>query len=102
MAQSFKSLGGVKKKHALEAELAWRFHLNPFELTASQRVGLYTNLSRLESQDIIRSGDYDPANYEYVYNLYICAYGDEQRAQDAKFKALQRYVKQSCDNASQK
>jgi hypothetical protein len=91
---------GVKKKHALDAELAWRFHLNPFELGVGHKIGLIANLGRLESQDIIRSGDYDSTNYEKVYNLFICAYGDEKLASEAKLKALQKYVKQSCNNAN--
>ena len=102
VAHCHQKLDGVKKKYRCDAELAYRFTgLNPFVLTAAQRAGLMANLARLEAQDIIRGGQFDPTNYDAVYNLYITAFEDESKAQAAKLKSLERLVRQSCANAIQ-
>ena len=89
-------MGGLKKKYRLEAELAYRFHINPFALLPAQRAGLMTNLGRFEAQDAIRNGTFNKSDYETVYNLYICAYDDEQLAAQRRLEAMQRLVKESC------
>lgn len=75
--------------------------MNPFELSKAEQIGLMANLATFEAQDRISSGNYDDTNHEQVYNLFACAY-DETAAEKARSTALERLVKQSCDNATKK
>lgn len=48
----------------------------------------------VQAQDRVRHGYYDPTNPDEVYRVYLHAYGDEKRAQDAKSQSLALLVDQ--------
>ena len=52
------------------------------------------NLPMVQAQDRVRHGYYDPTNPDEVYRVYLHAYGDEKRAQDAKSQSLALLVDQ--------
>lgn len=83
---------GQRRKTERFAELAFWFKVNPFALTDSQRVGLWSNLNSLKAQEILHNGNFDATDYKAVYDLYMAAYDDEERAQKAKTKAAEVYV----------
>lgn len=91
----------AKKKHELDADLAFWFHVNPSQLTPLEKIGYRANLERVKAQQRIHLGLYDEANYEGVYKLYLLAYGDERLAQRAKARALDAYVDQRIKQAGQ-
>jgi len=63
------------------AELAFWFHINPYEVSERQRVGLLANLGMLKAQDRINRGDYDALDPKQVYQLFMLAYEDKELAQ---------------------
>lgn len=69
-------------------------------MTRQQQIGLLANLPRVQAQQAIQRGEYDPADYERVYALFLAAYGDEQLAQRAKSNALECYVERQTNAAA--
>lgn len=63
------------------AELAFWFHINPYQVSERQRVGLLANLGMLKAQDRINRGDYDAMDPKQVYQLFMFAYEDKELAQ---------------------
>lgn len=90
----------TKKIHRLDAELAWRFNIDPFPLTASQKLGLKANISRLEAQDAIRRGETAGLDHDGIYNLYLTAYDNEELAAQARLAHLEKLVKERCNAAT--
>lgn len=84
--------GHAKKKHELNAELAFWYHIDPFGLDGNQKLGLKANLARVKAQHRIHCGNYDAEDYRGVYELFLTAYGDEQVARKARLRALENYV----------
>jgi hypothetical protein len=77
------------KSHAL---IAYWYKIDPFTLSEAQQVGLIANLHRLQCQDRIYRRDFDPIDYEGVYQLFKAAYDDEDLAQRQKAAAFSIYV----------
>lgn len=80
-----------------------RFYgVNPFALRADERVGLIGNLGRIKAIERIERGDFDGLNHEGIYQLYLAAYEDKDRALKAKIEWLESYVDRSCNAAASK
>lgn len=82
----------LAKANRENAELAFWFKVNPFELSDNERAALLANLPRVKAQDILHSGNYSPTDYNGVYQLTLDATGDEKQAEKAKSDALDRFV----------
>jgi len=65
-------------------------------LTHGQLIGLELNLSRIKAIRKIESGEYDPTDYEAVYQLWKTAYEDENLAREAQSVALTKFVEKKC------
>jgi hypothetical protein len=83
--------GQLKKKYERDAEIAYWFGINPFGLSGEQRIGLLANLERMKAQQTIHLGNFDPTNWQGIYELYLRAYGN-QLAEDARMKAMELYI----------
>lgn len=96
-------MGGRKKKHERAADLAAVYHIDPYQLTPTQQIGLYANLRRVQAQRQIQAGQLEGLDHTAIFNLYLTAYGDERLANDARRVFLEKYVEQSCQShAAQK
>lgn len=88
----YERIDKIRKGNRVNAEIAFWFHCNPFELTTEQRVALMANLPRVQAQGTLQSGSYNGTDYNYIYRLTLLATGDKQAANRAKADALERYV----------
>jgi len=86
------ALGSLKKKHEQRASVAAFYHTDPFQLDTGELVGLLANIGKLRAQERIRRGEFDRADYEGVYDLYLSAYEDEEIAQQAMEAAAKYYA----------
>ena len=86
----------IKKLYRRDAELAYWFHLDPRTLSPIEKQGYLANLERCKAQQTIHLGNFNPVDWNGVYDLYMYAFGDEALAQKAKSQALELHVEQSC------
>jgi hypothetical protein len=82
----------VAKAAERQAEVAYWFKINPFNLTDLQRRALLANLDRLKAQQILHDGNFDPCDAETVYNLVLTATGDERKAVRARGTAQENLI----------
>jgi len=68
-------------------------------LPKERQLGLLANLRRVQAQDRIRRGEFDPLDYEGIHELYLAAYGDDELARAAKLGAMKRVVRAETDAA---
>jgi hypothetical protein len=61
-----------------------------------QKQGYFVNMTRVKAQRRIERGDYDGTDHEGVYNLFMVAFGDENRARDAQAEAAKNLMRASC------
>ncbi len=76
------------------ADVAHWMGVNPFSLTDEQFLGLAANLHRVQAQEQLLQGTFDPASYNSVYNLTLLATGDEQAALDARTGSMKVHMEQ--------
>jgi hypothetical protein len=88
----FWEVDQLKDRYQQEADIAYWFKVDPWELSSEQKTGLLANLVRVQSQQILQSGNYDRTNYEKVYQLTLDATGSEQQARKARTRAREAYV----------
>ncbi len=88
----YERIDHIRKQAEIDAEIAFWFHVNPFTLTAEQRVGLLANMPRVKAQSRLHNGQFDPTDYRGAYALTLLATGDKAQADRAKANALERYV----------
>ncbi|HHM11974.1 MAG TPA: hypothetical protein ENJ16_00355 [Planctomycetaceae bacterium] len=72
--------------------IAFWFHVNPEQLSGRTKAGLLANLDAMKAQHAIHLGNFDPADYETVYRLYLAAFGDADLAARARARAMEVYV----------
>ncbi len=89
-AFEFEASRQEKNKH--HAEIAFWFGVDPYRLSNDQFVGLFANLDRVKCQQRIENGNYDATDYEHVFNLYMLAYEDENRALQARSQAIRNLM----------
>lgn len=92
MASGDGRLDRVKKKHGPLAEIAFHYGIDPFGLTASQRIGLLANLPRMQAQEQIQRRDLEGMDYKQVFALYLAAYDDLELAKRARLEFLKSLV----------
>lgn len=81
-----------KEKTSELSKIAFWYKLDPFELSETQQVGLLANLDRMQCQDRIHRGDFDPMDYKGVYDLFKTAFDDEDLARRKQTEAFKLYV----------
>lgn len=91
-------MGGAKKKHRTDSDLAQWFGINPFALTSAQKIGLLANLPRAKAQRMIFEGRLEGFDEYGIKNLYLDAFEDEALAQRAQTDFLERQVDAACNN----
>ena len=74
------------------ADLAYWYGINPWQLTDNQQATLHANLMRVQAQQRVESGKFDPTDYRGVHDLILLAYDDEELALAYQAEALERYV----------
>lgn len=88
----FLAVDTLRVRHQRDAEIAFWFKVNPYELTDEQRIGLLANMGRVHAQNLLHTGSYSPTDYEGAYRLTLLATGDKRLADKAKTDALERYI----------
>ena len=88
----FDTIARFRKQHDQASEIAFWYHLDPWELDEEKRLGLMVNLPRVQAQETLHRGDYDPIDHAYIYDLVLLATGDKHRALKARSAAMERYV----------
>lgn len=76
------------------AKLAYWYKIDPYRLTAQQRIGLIQNLPVVQAQQRLADGNFSATDYEGVYRLVKLATGCEKQAREARRVARERYVDQ--------
>lgn len=74
---------------------AW-MNIDASRLPEEKLVGLRANLPRIRAQQALQQGQFDPTDYEGVYNLVKLATGDEAQAREARMRSMERYVDARC------
>ena len=92
--------GGESKKNELIADLTFVYGIDAGGLPYERQMGLLANMDRVLAQERVRQQRYDPHDYRGIYNLWLAAYGDEERARAARLESLQLLVRDKCDEAS--
>ncbi len=90
----------AREANTENADLAFWYGVNPFELDDDQRVALLTNLPRIKAQDALKRGSFDPMDMNHVYALVLAATGDQQQAQKAKADAAELRVTYETEKAA--
>lgn len=62
-------------------------------------MSLWANLPRVQAQQRILDGGFDPTDWEGIHELYMTAYDDEQLARDARLRSLKTLVRQETEAA---
>lgn len=88
----YEAIEIIRKQTTRDAELAFWYGINPFELDGRQRVGLMANIDRVKAQKTLHDGRYRSTDYEFIYHATLLATGDQQAANAARSEALERYV----------
>lgn len=88
----FDTISEYRKEHDRAAELAFWYGLDPWQLSDEQKLGLLVNLPKVQAQETLHRGDYDPVDYAFIYDLVLLATGDRKRAVKARTAAMERYV----------
>lgn len=88
----YERIDHIRKRATQDAEIAFWFHINPATLTTEEKIGLLSNLPRVQAQSTLHEANFSGSDYEYVYHLTLLATGDEAQAAKARSIALERYV----------
>ena len=59
-------------------------------------------LRSVQAQDIIHRGDFDPYDYQGVYDLFKVAFGDENKARKAQSQASELFANREMERAKRK
>lgn len=87
------------KKNELAAELSYWYGFDASTLPIETQYGYKANLPRLHAQSQIQNQQYDPTDYQGVYELFMQAYGDDELATRVKTKALESLVRSETEAA---
>lgn len=74
------------------AEIAFWYGVNPFNLSARGRLGLVANLDRMKAQGRLHEGNFDPSDWDGVYDLVLLATGNRSLAAKARGDAIEHYI----------
>ena len=79
----------LQRETQQHAEIASWFNVDPFALSDEQMIGLLANVGKVKAQHRIESGNFDPDDFEGVFNLVLLATGDERQALAARSQSIQ-------------
>ncbi len=89
---TFDRLEAIRRKHEDEAELTFWYGVDAWRLDDERKAALRANLPRVQAQDTLHRGDFDPCDYGQAYALTLLATGDEKAALRARGDAIERLV----------
>lgn len=98
----YERIDHIRQRATQDAEIAYWFHVNPNDLTTEQKIGLLSNLARVQAQSTLHQANFSGSDYDYVYHLTLLATGDEAQAAKARSIALERYVDSQLAKGSKK
>ena len=55
------------------------------------------NIDAVKAERVLHEGNYDPADFERVHDLYLVAFGDVRLANRMRTKAMEYYVEERCN-----
>ena len=87
------------KKNELAAELTYWYGIDAGALPKDRQLGLLANLRRVQAQEQVHHGRYDPSDYDAIYELYLDAYGDEHLARAARLSSMKKVVREETEAA---
>lgn len=82
--------------HQRIADIGAWLHIDATELSDDQLFGLTANLARVKAQSKLHTGQFDPLDFNQVFELTLLATGNEKEAKEARYKSLERYVDSRC------
>ncbi|MFN7841407.1 MAG: hypothetical protein ACK5N9_06735 [Pirellula sp.] len=88
----------ISQRNRIRADIAYWFGINAFELTDVQILSLRENLPRVRAQKTIEDGNYDPTDYERVYQLFLQAFDDENLARKRQTESFKLYLQKASKN----
>jgi hypothetical protein len=91
------SRGGKKNERIAGLSHDYGFYVGG--LTWEQQLGLELNLPRIQARKTIESGNYDPHDWDAVYDLWLDAYDDEQSADAARLKSMYMVMRKETEAA---
>ncbi|MFN8742024.1 MAG: hypothetical protein ACK5YR_19020 [Pirellula sp.] len=91
-------LDHISQRNRIRADIAYWFGINAFELTDVQILSLRENLPRVRAQKTIEDGNYDPTDYERVYQLFQQAFDDENLARKRQTESFKLYLQKASKN----
>lgn len=83
----------IGKQNRIAAEIGYWYGIDPFRLNSDQIYGLHANLNRLQAQQRLKDGNYDPYDFEAVYDLTMVAFDDDSIAIKARSESMKLLVK---------
>lgn len=81
--------------HSMRTEVAYWFKLDAFSLSDCQVLALRDSLHKLQCQERIHRGDYDPMDHKGIYHLFLHAFGDEELARKQQTNAFKLFVEKA-------
>lgn len=93
---------GRSKKNEVTARLSFFYGFDVSSVEPETRLGLELNLPGLLAQKRIEDGQYDPDDYDAIYDLFMDAYGDDEIALNAQIESMRRVVRRECEAARMK
>lgn len=82
----------IRERNTENADIAFWYGLDPFDMPESNRLALLANLPRVKAQDTLHSGHYDNTDFEAVYSMFKLATDDERLARAEQLAAAKRFV----------
>lgn len=86
------------QRNRIRADISFWFGINAFDLTNDQILSLRENLPRVRAQKTIEDGNYDPTDYERVYQLFLQAFDDENLARKRQTESFKLYLQKVSKN----
>lgn len=91
-------LDRLTAEHEIRAEIGYFYKINPYQLDDLQVFALRQHLPRLQSQEKIQRGQFDPLDYDSVYRLFLTAFGDEELARKKQSESFALFVEKQTKN----
>ena len=85
-------LDRMTAEHEIRAEIGYFYRINPYELDHFQLLALRQHLPRMQSQEKIQRGQFDPCDYDGVYQLFLTAFGNEDLARKKQAESFALFV----------
>lgn len=82
----------LRTQAKIVADVSFWYGIDATKLSDRKLTALNANLPRVKAQQQLENGNFDAADFEYVYNLTLLAFEDEQRALDARANSMRALI----------